>query len=75
MSLGCQVQPLILWNIYSSGDTYNSTGIVNLISEIQDAFPGITAYSVYIEEDEDKDRKASWVRILYYLLVFIRLVF
>lgn len=50
--------PVVIW--HGLGDTYNSSGIASLASEMQAEFPGIVVYSVYIEEDEAADRKASW---------------
>lgn len=71
-------RPLVLWHglgrsdlsvsIYQTiaerrlGDSHSSPGMLEFASLIGEMYPGIFIHSIYIEEDADADRKATFVR-------------
>lgn len=73
------LRPLVLWHglgsseghdLFTStdrglvGDYYASNGMLDFASLIKDIHPGIFVHSVYIDQDEDKDTRAGFVRLL-----------
>jgi len=51
-------RPLVLW--HGMGDSHGSRGIVEFGELIEKIHPGIFVYSVYIEEDQEQDRQATF---------------
>ncbi|THU86012.1 alpha/beta-hydrolase [Dendrothele bispora CBS 962.96] len=51
-------RPLVIW--HGLGDSYNSPGILEFIGTIQERIPGIFVHSVYLDEEQDKDRQAGF---------------
>jgi palmitoyl-protein thioesterase len=47
-----------------AGDHYSSPGMLEFASLIKDIYPGIFVHSVYIDQDQDKDTRAGFVRFL-----------
>jgi palmitoyl-protein thioesterase len=58
--LDAAVRPLVIW--HGLGDSHSSPGMLQFMDMIRDVHPGIFIHSVYIEEDLEKDRRASFVR-------------
>jgi palmitoyl-protein thioesterase len=71
-------RPLVIWHglgilvllirFYSltehySGDSYNSTGMAKFQALVKQVHPGIFVHSVYIDENQDSDRRAGFVRL------------
>lgn len=46
-----------------AGDSYASEGIVEFGKLIEEIHPGIFVHSVYIVDNNDDDRKATFVRL------------
>lgn len=44
------------------GDSHSSPGMLEFASLIKDMYSGMFIHSIYIEEDADDDRKATFVR-------------
>ncbi|KAK7205606.1 Alpha/Beta hydrolase protein [Myxozyma melibiosi] len=66
LALGCllataaaesAVRPVVMW--HGLGDDYKSGGMQRVESLIKDMYPGIFVHSVYLDEDPEKDSKAS----------------
>ncbi|KAI0321188.1 Alpha/Beta hydrolase protein [Amylostereum chailletii] len=51
-------RPLVIW--HGLGDSYASEGMVEFMSLIQDIPPGLFIHSVYIDEDNNEDRRAGF---------------
>jgi len=49
------------------GDSYNSTGMAQFQALVKEIHPGIFVHSVYIDKNQDNDRKAGFVRLLFSL--------
>ncbi|KAK9448589.1 Alpha/Beta hydrolase protein [Limtongia smithiae] len=50
-------RPVVMW--HGLGDSYQSNGMVRMASIIRDMYPDIFIHSVYLDEDPEKDSKAS----------------
>ena len=46
----------------STGDSYDSSGILRFQSSIEKIHPGIFIHSVYIDPDSKEDQRATYVR-------------
>jgi palmitoyl-protein thioesterase len=55
------------WSNSTLGDSYNSTGMAEFQALVSQVHPGIFLHSVYIDENQDNDRKAGFVRPYPYL--------
>jgi palmitoyl-protein thioesterase len=44
-----------------TGDSYNSTGMLEFQELVKQVHPGIFVYSVYIDKDLENDRRAGFV--------------
>ncbi|KAG8904485.1 hypothetical protein FRB99_001661 [Tulasnella sp. 403] len=51
-------RPLVIW--HGLGDSAHSKGMVDFIEAIQEKHPGLFVHSVFIDENEDDDRKAGF---------------
>ncbi|KAF5346133.1 hypothetical protein D9758_009935 [Tetrapyrgos nigripes] len=51
-------RPLVIW--HGLGDSYNAPGMLQFIEMVKEAIPGIFVHSVYLDEDQDKDRQAGF---------------
>ncbi|KAK2467819.1 hypothetical protein APHAL10511_000114 [Amanita phalloides] len=51
-------RPLVIW--HGLGDSYASPGMREFVSRIEDIYPGIFIHSVYINQDVEKDRRATF---------------
>ncbi|TFK25516.1 palmitoyl-protein thioesterase [Coprinopsis marcescibilis] len=51
-------RPLVLW--HGLGDSHSSPGMVEFAGLIKEVHPGIFIHSVYIDQEEDKDRRAGF---------------
>ncbi|KAF7428436.1 hypothetical protein PC9H_007660 [Pleurotus ostreatus] len=51
-------RPLVLW--HGLGDSHSSPGMLEFASLIGEMYPGIFIHSIYIEQDADADRKATF---------------
>ncbi|KAF4567744.1 hypothetical protein EYR40_006749 [Pleurotus pulmonarius] len=51
-------RPLVLW--HGLGDSHSSPGMLEFASLIDEIYPEIFIHSIYIEEDADADRKATF---------------
>jgi palmitoyl-protein thioesterase len=49
--------PVVLW--HGLGDTYDSEGMQNIASLINETYPGTFIHSIYLDEDPSKDRNAA----------------
>ncbi|ODV79841.1 alpha/beta-hydrolase [Suhomyces tanzawaensis NRRL Y-17324] len=52
-----EFRPVVIW--HGLGDQYNSTGIHKAAEILDDFYPGIFVYSVYLDLDPEKDQKKS----------------
>lgn len=52
-----QHRPLVIW--HGMGDSYTAPGMVEFMDEIRKVHPGIFIHSVYLDEDNSKDRQAG----------------
>lgn len=50
--------PLVVW--HGLGDSHSSPGMLDFSSMIRDIYPGIFIHSIFIEQDQDKDRRAGF---------------
>lgn len=50
-------RPVVMW--HGLGDSYNSGGMQRVESLIKDMYPDIFVHSIYLDEDPEKDSKAS----------------
>ncbi|KAF8520395.1 alpha/beta-hydrolase [Hysterangium stoloniferum] len=51
--------PLVIW--HGLGDSYSSSGMLEIMDIVRKAHPSIFIHSVYIEEDIEADQKAGWI--------------
>ncbi|KZV69353.1 alpha/beta-hydrolase [Peniophora sp. CONT] len=52
-----QPRPLVIW--HGMGDSYSAPGMVEFMDEIRKIHPGIFIHSVFLDEDNSKDRQAG----------------
>jgi len=52
-------RPLVIW--HGLGDSYNSSGILEFQSAIEEMHPGIFIHSIYVDPDSKKDMQATFV--------------
>lgn len=57
--LAC-ARPLVLW--HGLGDSHASPGMLDFAARIKEIMPAIFIHSVYIDHDNDNDRRAGFVR-------------
>lgn len=55
-----QLRPLVVW--HGMGDSHDSPGMLEIMQEVRNMYPGIFVHSVYLAESTDDDRKAGYVR-------------
>lgn len=55
-------RPLVIW--HGLGDSAHSEGMDNFVDLIKGIHPGIFVHSVYINENQDEDKKAGFVSTL-----------
>jgi len=51
-------RPLVIW--HGMGDSYASPGMVEFGEQIAEMHPGIFIHSVYVDEDQEQDRRAGF---------------
>ena len=49
--------PVVLW--HGLGDEYDSKGMQNIASLINETYPGTFVHSIFLDEDPSKDRNAA----------------
>lgn len=57
-----KLRPLVIW--HGLGDSYAAPGMLEFVQEVKEMHPGLFVHAIYIKEDNDDDRKATWVRPL-----------
>ena len=60
-----RLRPLVIW--HGLGDSYAAPGMLDFVQEVKDMHPGLFVHTVYLDESNDEDRRATWVRRLHRL--------
>ena len=47
------------------GDSYNSTSMANFQALVKRVHPGLFIHSVYIDKNQNEDRRAGFVRLFF----------